>query len=129
MLDLSRDAFWNAWLPMEDALGLEQVKIGGRVADMNLKRETMGKVALFCGGKAKYPLSVLYNMGWQKAAKSYDSLSGQGLMISDRTKRVVEYQNYSKACTICQKHATKIKKDKTPDIVVVETCLPYEPRW
>jgi hypothetical protein len=98
-------------LPMEDALGLEQVKIGGRVTDMNLKKETMGKVALFCGGKAKYPVSMSYGMGWQKAAKSYDSLSGQGLMIGNRTKQVVAYQNYSKACAVCQKHATKIEKN------------------
>jgi hypothetical protein len=55
MLDLSREAFRNAFSPMEAALGLEQVKIGGRVADMNLKKETMGKVALFCGGVAQYP--------------------------------------------------------------------------
>jgi hypothetical protein len=49
---------------MEEALGMEQIKIGGQVADLlNLKKETMGKVAVFCEGTAKYPVSVSYGMG------------------------------------------------------------------
>jgi hypothetical protein len=31
-------------------------KIGQRVLDFNLKKETLGKVAIFCDGKAKYPV-------------------------------------------------------------------------
>jgi hypothetical protein len=34
-LDLSREAFCNAWAPMEDALGVEQRKIGQEVVDFN----------------------------------------------------------------------------------------------
>jgi hypothetical protein len=103
---------------MEEAMGLEQIKIGQRVADSNLKIETLGKVAIWLDGKARYPVSVSYDMGWQKKAKTYDSLSGQGLMIGDRTKRVVCFKNYSKACGFCQKHAKKIQTDKTPDVPV-----------
>lgn len=78
MLDLCSDAFWNAWSPMEEALGVEQIKIGAREVDFNLKKETMGKVAIFCKDiKEKYPVLVLYDTGWQKAAKTFDSLSGQ----------------------------------------------------
>jgi hypothetical protein len=103
---------------MEEAMGMEQIKIGQRVADFNLKKETLGKVALWVDGKARYPVSVSYDMGWQKKAKTYDSLSGQGLMIGDRTKRVVSFKNYSKACAVCQKHAKNIEKSKTPDLPV-----------
>ncbi len=85
---------------MEEALGIEQTKIGRRVADFNLKQETMGKVAIFVGGKAKYPVSVSYDMGWQKAAKTYNSLSGQGLMIGDRTKRVVAFHKVVVCVTV-----------------------------
>jgi hypothetical protein len=91
MLDISRDMYRNAWTPMEEALGLQQTKIGRRVANFNLKKETMEKVAIFVGGKAKYPVSVSYDMGWQKAAKTYDSLSGQGLMTGNQTKHVVAF--------------------------------------
>jgi hypothetical protein len=31
MLDITRDAFRSNWTLMEEALGLEQIKIGGRV--------------------------------------------------------------------------------------------------
>jgi hypothetical protein len=61
---------------MEEALGLQQTKIGRRVANFNLKKKMMGKLAIFVGEKAKYLVSVSCNMGWQKAAKTYDSLSG-----------------------------------------------------
>jgi hypothetical protein len=80
-LDLTRDAFRNLWAPIEEHLGMKQVGIGTRVAASNLKMETMGKVAVLCDGIAKYPCSVSYDMGWQKASRTYDSLSGQGLMI------------------------------------------------
>jgi hypothetical protein len=110
MLDLARDAFQNVWLLMEEALGMEHIKIGGRFADFNLKKDAMGtKVAIFCDGTAKYPMPVSYDMGWQKAAKTYDSLSGQGLMIGDQTNHVVAYQNYSKSCSVCHWHAKRIE--------------------
>jgi hypothetical protein len=65
MLDVSRDTFQIVWSPMEETLGLQQTKIGRRVANFNVKKETMmGKLATFVGGKVKYPVSVSYNMGW-----------------------------------------------------------------
>jgi hypothetical protein len=91
------------------------IKIGQRVADFNLKKETIGKVAHWVDGRARYPMLVSYDMGWQKKSKTYDRLWGQGLMLGNRTKCVVYFKNYSKACIVCQKHAKKIDKDKTPD--------------
>jgi hypothetical protein len=120
MLDLTTGAFRNKWTKMELQLGVEQVSIGKRIVVWNLKKETIGKVAVLCDGVAKYPCSVLYDMGWQKASKTYDSLSGQGLMIGYRTKRVVAVQNYSKVCNICQRHSKAMEKNETPDLAVRE---------
>jgi hypothetical protein len=119
MLDLTSDAFRNNWTPMELQLGEQQVRIGKRIVASNLRKETLGKVAVMCDdGIAKYPCSVSYDMGWQKASKTYDSLSGQGLMIGYRTKRVVAVQNYSKVCSICERHSKTMEMHGTPDVAV-----------
>jgi hypothetical protein len=116
-LDLSREAFRNSWSPMEDLLGVEQREIGRQCCNLNLMKETMGREGvLTADGTVKYPIHVSYDMGWQKSAKTYDSLTGHGLMIGNRTKAVVAYQNYSKACGACEIHSKKMQKDKTPDL-------------
>jgi hypothetical protein len=128
-LDLTREAFRNSWAPMEDALGVEQRRIAQEVVDSNLLKETIGKVAVLCGdGKLRYPASVSYDMGWQKASRAYDSLSGHGLMIGERTKRAVAFKNFSKACLKCQLHQKKMKKLKTPDVPVKEHHCPKAPK-
>jgi hypothetical protein len=66
MLDLTTGAFRNKWTEMELQLGVEQVNIGNIIVAWNLKKETIGKVAVLCNGVAKYPCSVLYDMGWQQ---------------------------------------------------------------
>jgi hypothetical protein len=125
ILDLTTGAFRNKWTEMELQLGVEQVNIGKRIVAWNLKKETIGKVAVLCDGVAKYPCSVSYDMGWQKASKTYDSLSGQGLMIGCRTKRVVAVQNYYKqVCNICQRHFKVMEKNETPDVAVREHNCP-----
>jgi hypothetical protein len=53
MLDLTTDAFRNKWIEIELQLGVEQVNIGKRIVVWNLKKETIGKVAVLCGGVAK----------------------------------------------------------------------------
>jgi hypothetical protein len=80
--------------------------------------------AILCDCVAKYPCSVSYDMGWQKASKTYDSLPGQSLMIGYRTKRVVAVQNYSKVCNICQRHSKAMEKYETPDVAVWEHNCP-----
>jgi hypothetical protein len=112
------------WAPMEEHLGMKQVRIGTRVAASNLKMETMGKVAVLCDGVAKYPCSVSYDLGWQKASRMYDSLSGQGLMIGHQTKWVVACHNYSKACLVCKRHLKVMQKNKTPDLPVCQHLCP-----
>jgi hypothetical protein len=41
-LDLTREAFCNAWVLMEDALGFQQQRIGQDVVDNNPIKETVG---------------------------------------------------------------------------------------
>jgi hypothetical protein len=102
-LDLASEAFRNSWATMEDALGIQQCRIGQEVADSNLQKETMGKTAVIGDdGMARYAVSISYDMGWQKAKKTYDS--GHRLMIGEQTNRVVAFQNYSKACVKCERH-------------------------
>ena len=80
-------------------LGVEQVNNGKSIVAWNLKKETIGQVPVLCDGVAKYPCSVSYDMGWQKASKTYDSLSGQGLMIGYRTKRVAAARTIPRSAT------------------------------
>jgi hypothetical protein len=116
-LDLTREAFRNAWAPMEDRLGVEQREIGRECCNFNLLKETMGKIGVLGeDGGVRFPIDVSYDMGWQKAAKTYDSLSGHGLMIGSVTKAVVCFQNYSKTCGTCERHLKKMIKQKTPDV-------------
>jgi hypothetical protein len=114
LLDLTREAFQNSWAPMEDALGVEQREIGCQCCDLNLLKETMGKIAVLGqDGTVKYPIDISYDMGWQKLAKTYNSLSGHGLMIGNRTKNVVAYQAYSKSCGVCERHSKKMLSQTT----------------
>ena len=57
---------------------------------MNLLKETMGKIGVLDpNGKVRYPIDVSYDMGWQKSAKTYGSLSGHGLMVGSHTKKML----------------------------------------
>jgi hypothetical protein len=124
-LDLTREAFRNSWSRMEDILGVEQREIGRQCCNLNLLKETMGKEAIQTeDGRVRYPIHVSYDMGWQKSAKTYDSMSGHGLMIGNRTKTVVAFQSYSKACGVCERHEKKIQKDGTPNLPVNEHHCP-----
>jgi hypothetical protein len=94
---------------------VEQREIGRQCCDLNLLKETMGKIAVLGrDGTVKYPIEVSYDMGWQKLAKTYDSLSGHGLMIGNRTKNVVAYQAYLKSCGVChERHSKKMLSQTT----------------
>jgi hypothetical protein len=113
---------------MEDALGVQQQKIGQDVANSNLNQETMGKEAFLCNdGKLRYPVSISYGMGWQKSKKTYDSMSGHGLLIGShaQTKRVICFQNYLKSCSKCERDRRNIANKKTPDVPVTAHNCPW----
>jgi hypothetical protein len=104
-LDLMREAFQNSWAPMEDLLGVQQRELGKQCCNLKLLKETMGKIGeLGKDGRVRYQINVSYDIGWQKAEKTYDSLSGHGLMIGNVTKNAVAFQNYSTACGFCECH-------------------------
>jgi hypothetical protein len=75
-------------------------------------------------GTVKYPIDISYNMGWQKLAKTYDSLSGHGLMIGNRTNNVVAYQSYSKSCGVCERHSKKMLAQTTNNIPTPDHLCP-----
>jgi hypothetical protein len=107
-LDLTREAFRTNWSRMEDFLGVQHEAIGRECCNLNLLKETMGKIGeLGVDGKVRYPINVSYDMGWQKAKKTYDSISGHGLMIGNATKNVVAFQNFSSACGFCSRNPKK----------------------
>jgi hypothetical protein len=95
---------------------------------LNLAKETMGKIGeLDEDGIVRYPIDVSYNMGWQKAKKTYDSLLGHGPMIGNATGNVVAFQNFSSACGFCDRHQkkeaknakdNKVTNDRTNDMPV-----------
>jgi hypothetical protein len=110
---------------MEAILGVEQREIGHQCYDLNLMKETMGKEGVLTNNRiVKYPIHVSYDMGSQKSANTYyNLLTGHGLMIGSRTKTVVAYQNYSKACGICELHVKKMEKQETLDLPVpIHNC-------
>ena len=50
-------------------------------------------------------------------------MSGQGLLIGYRTKRVIAVQNYSKVCSICHRHSDAMRNNETPDVPVrIHNC-------
>jgi hypothetical protein len=75
-------------------------------------------------GKVIYPIEVSHDMGWQKGKKTYDSISGHGLMIGNTTKNVVAFQNFLSSCGACQHHNKKMDGLKTPDVPVLEPQCP-----
>jgi hypothetical protein len=69
-LELTREAFQNSWAPMEKLLGVQQRAIGWMCCNLNLHKETMGKIGEMCNeGKVRYQIDVSYNMGWRKPKK------------------------------------------------------------
>jgi hypothetical protein len=104
-------------------LGVHQREIGKQCCNLNLLKETMGKIGqLDEDGTVRYPLNVSYDMGWQKAKRTYDSLLGHSLMIGNATKNVVAFQNFSSACVCCDHHlkaeakkAEDARKQKTQE--------------
>ena len=68
---------------------------------------------------AQVPLTVMYDMGWNKrsSGNKYDSMSGHGFLLGGNTKKIMNYRCMSKACTTCRaaeltKKSVRISKKK-----------------
>jgi predicted nucleic acid-binding Zn ribbon protein len=64
MLDISRDTYWNAWTPMEEVLGLQQTKIGRRVANFNLKKRQWERCQFLGGRRLPKHMTCSRGRGW-----------------------------------------------------------------
>ncbi|XP_028416613.1 uncharacterized protein LOC114540689 [Dendronephthya gigantea] len=52
------------------------------------------------------PISVSYDMGWQKRGKGFNSNTGQGAVMGLDTGKIIDYTTKTKTCRICE-HAAK----------------------
>jgi DNA polymerase III epsilon subunit-like protein len=52
------------------------------------------------------PISVSYDMGWQKRGKGFNSNTGQGAVMGLDTGKVIDYTTKTNTCRICE-HAAK----------------------
>ena len=64
--------------------------------------------------KEKVPLTICYDMGWNKRSSGtrYDSVSGHGIMIGGYTKKVIGFKSMSKECSVCSNFEKQKKKDE-----------------
>ena len=58
------------------------------------------------------PITIGYDMGWNKrsSGRLYNSISGHGIMVGARTKKVVNYKSISKCCSFCRHFKKKMGK-------------------
>ena len=81
--------------------------------------------------KEDVPLTICYDMGWNKRSSGtrYDSVSGHGLMIGGYTKKVIGYKSLSKECSVCSKFLKKRgmkKHDNLPEAEEESKPEPHE---
>ena len=60
-------------------------------------------------GRLPVSIAVSYDMGWQKRSSGnrYDSMSGHGVLVGCRTKKVIDVIVFSKICQKCQEQAKR----------------------
>jgi len=104
----------RSWAIITNEIGNAQQKVADRVQQENLLLETMtmekrGIMPLTDGGKTQWPLTVLYDMGWQKraAGRIYNSSSGHGFLIGAYTNKIIDRTCYSKSCCTCKRNWKK----------------------
>jgi len=61
------------------------------------------------GDKMRWPLTVSYDMGWQKRASGvqYNSSSGHGFLVGAHSNRILGHVCYSKNCAKCSREWKK----------------------
>ena len=68
--------------------------------------------------KEEIPLTICYDMGWNKRSSGtrYDSVSGHGVMIGAYTKKVIGYKSMSKECSVCSNFLKKMRIKKNDNL-------------
>ena len=100
-LGLCPSAFQNQWFKMEEEVGDEHDHLAQQCMLCNLQEAVKDK-PLHADGKA--PLTISFDMGWQKSGRAMNSLSGHAFLIDVHTGKVLEMQVFSKRCLKCYNH-------------------------
>ena len=63
---------------------------------------------------AQVPLTVMYEMGWNKrsSGNKYNSISGHAFLIGGNSRKILKYRCMSKACRKCE--IAKLTKEEPP---------------
>jgi hypothetical protein len=67
----------------------------------------------------KVPLTVSFDMGWQKRGRSCNSLSGRAFLIDAQSGKIVAMQVCSKSCLKCSR---AVKKGTAEENVPEHEC-------
>jgi hypothetical protein len=114
-LDLAPHAFPKNWWWMEDQLAVQHAKVASEIIDANLKDAVKDKPSYPKNGKVP-PLTVSFDMGWQKRGRSYNSLSGHAFLIDAHSGKIVAMQVHSKSCLKCSRAVKKgIAEENVPE--------------
>jgi hypothetical protein len=97
-LDLAPSAFRDSWFRMENSLAVHHEKVTKQIIRQNLLVALSNKTT---DENGKKPLTVSFDMGWQKRGLSFNSLSGHAFLIDVETGKVVGKRVYSKKCRKC----------------------------
>ncbi len=103
-----------SWAVVMSRCGEVQQKVADALQKINLQNEIKimkekGIEPVMDNGKQIWPLTVSYDMGWQKRAsgKQYNSSSGHGLLVALHTNKVISRIVYSRNCVACKKEWKK----------------------
>jgi len=118
----------RCWSVIADRVGMAQQKVADDIQKINLQNEIKamqekGIEQVLDGDRWIWPLTVMYDMGWQKraAGKHYNSSSGHGFLVVAYTNKVIKRVCYSHNCATCKSEwkrqkltAAEATKDELP---------------
>jgi len=118
----------HCWSVIADHVGMVQQKVADDIQKINLQNEIKamqekGVEPVLDGERLIWPLTGMYNMGWQKCAagKHYNSGSGHGFLVAAYTNKVIKCVCYSHNCATCKSEwkqqkftAAEATKDELP---------------
>jgi len=103
-----------AWASVRLAVGMAQqhladcAQVENRAAEI-AAMQMAGIQPVLHNGRLLWPLTVSFDMAWQKraAGRAYNSPSGHAFFVAGHTKKIVSRIGYAKGCCICQRRWKK----------------------
>jgi len=97
-----------AWATLRHAVGVVQqhladcAQVENRAAEIAAMQRA-GIQPVVHNGQLLWPLTVSFDMAWQKraAGRAYNSPSGHAFFVAGHTKKIVSRTGYAKACCVC----------------------------